>query len=197
MLGSFSLLVLLAQTPTLATDPLQASMTCAHVSVLAPLQAGSPLRTTSHFTYFVMEAAIAKPDGKPFLERLSSMIQEVTAATAPSEAEAKTLAPQCDRRFPVGRKAGAPALPADLQGATEEIKKEPLPGASGGDPATLESRIAALLGPIQTRLTDEALQKNGFKDEASFTAAMGEQIAASTALGDPASVAQSCGLSAI
>ena len=210
MFGSLSLFALLLQTPPLAADRLQAATTCAHVSVLAPMQGGSPLRTTSQFTYFVMEAAIAKADSKPFLERLTSMIQEVTAAAAPSEAEAKALAPQCDGRFPLGRRIGQPALPADpfkrdlmclgvlsiLQGATEEIKKEPLPGATGADTDSVSDRITAALVPVQARLTDEALAKNGFKDEASFTAAMGDQIAASVALGDPASVAQSCGLSA-
>ena len=196
-----SLLALAAQTATVTNEPATRAMRCATAAVVSSGEADPSLGVTSHFMYFLMQATRADPGGKPFLTRLNELAQASGGAEIPSPDEAKALLAGCDREFPLARAANTPRLPANafdrdvmcmgvlslLNGAAEEMK------ANGGDPEP-QARIAAALDPVSERLGDDVLAQHGMDDEASFMIAMGDQLAASLALGHPQMVARACGV---
>lgn len=180
-------------------DKAEAAMRCAPASIAVGAETPM-LRTVSQFMHFVMEAASADGRGKPFLERMGELA-EAAGKTAATPAVAATLIGDCDQRFPLARSMTRVTLPDDtfrrdvmclgvlslLEGAAQEQAKD-----SGNK--TDVTRIAAALGPVHSRLTDEALTAKGYDDEAKFTVLMGDQIKASLVLGNPESVARACGL---
>ncbi|WP_213978869.1 hypothetical protein [Sphingomonas sp. dw_22] len=193
------LLALMAQTATLDADDSKAALACAMaVAVASPSE--NPMRITSQVSHFVMQAAKADPGGKPFLERMG----ELTGAADQTADSAKALLPECDRRFPLARASATVRLPADtfqrdlmcfgilgiFRGAAGQLEED------SGDAGALD-RIQTVLAPISDRLTDAALNAHGITSEDAFSAAIGEQIKASLALGNGEDVARACGVASL
>jgi hypothetical protein len=199
-----SLLALTLQTAAVTTDSGKAAMRCATAAIVAGTEGESPLRLTSHFMYFAMQAAKAEQAGKPFLVRLGELAESAQGSPPPAVADGKAEIAACDRNFPAARSAAAAKLPADpferdvlclgtlslLQGAAQQMKED------GEDQDSL-GRISAVLAPINARLTDAVLGQHGITTEEAFVARMGDQLKASLALGNPATIARACGVSQI
>jgi len=194
-----------AQAATLSNQTAEDAMRCGASAIVTGLASSeSQLRLTSHFMYFVMQAAKADPGNKPFLLRVGELASSIDLSKVPTPEAASTLIADCDRTYPMARATATPRLPTDafdrdvlcmgvlslLRGAAEEIRQAD-PGAD------LEQRIDAVLGPIGSRLDDEALAKRGMADEDAFMAAMGDQLQASLTLGHPETVARACGVAGL
>lgn len=196
-------LALLAQTaPTLETDNARAGLTCAMAVSVGETNA-PPIRLTAQVSAFMMEAAKASPNGKPFLDRVTELSNE-DSRTLPSLEAAKALLPLCDKRFPLARANGTATLPTDsfrrdlmclgtlslLLGAAQELEKQ------NGDAGPLD-KIQSALAPVSDRLNDDVVTAHGIADEKQFANAMGEQVKASLALGNVEVVARACGASGL
>lgn len=191
-------LALLAQTVTLDTDPTKAALTCA-MSVTLASPGENPMRITSQVSHLVMQAAATSPGSVPFLDRVGELTDQASANS--QAADATALALECDRRFPLARKAGTVRLPADpfdrdvmcfgvlalLKGAASQLEED------GGDAGPLD-KIETVLAPISDRLTDAALKAHGIDSETAFSTAMGDQLKASLKVGNPESIARACGV---
>lgn len=192
----------MAQTATLDADDSKAALACAMaVAVASPSE--NPMRITSQVSHFVMQAAKADPGGKPFLERVGELTGQAETADQTADS-AKALLPECDRRFPLARASATVRLPADafqrdlmcfgilgiFRGAAGQLEED------SGDAGALD-RIQTALAPISDRLTDAALNAHGIASEDAFSAAMGEQIKASLALGNGEDVARACGVASL
>jgi len=200
MLTFFALML---QTATLDADTGKAARTCAQALVIVGTGTESPMRLTSHFTYMAMHAARAEGAGAKLFERLNTLSDEIVKQPALSPEDAKLLAPQCDKRFPLARSNAPARLPTDpfrrdtlcfgtlslLQGAAEEISKE-------GDSSAL-TKIATRLKPLSDKMTDVELQKRGLASEAAFMKALSDEMNASIDGGNPLAVAAACGVTGI
>ena len=197
MLTMFALML---QTATLDADAAKAAITCAQAVTIADAGTRSPMQLTSQFTYLMMQAAKAKPEGT-FFEQISQLSQSTAAAARMSPDQAKPLAPVCNARFPIARSAALARLPSDpfrrdvlcfstlsvLQGAAEEIAKE------GDDAAS--AKIKAAIEPLTARLNDAELKKRGLDVDQKFTKVMGDEMLASLPIGNPLTIAAACGVS--
>ncbi len=199
-----TLLALVAQTATLGTPVADNAMKCGMASILVAASEKPQLRETSHFMYFVMQAAKAAPTDKPFVERVGELAG-TAAQTVPIEPETSAAtATACDRTYPMARTTVAPRLPANafdrdvmcmgtlsmLKGAADEMSKD-------GTDAGAAKRIDAALASIAQRLDDAALAKRGMTTEGAFIVAMGDQLKASLAIGNPLTIARACGATGI
>lgn len=195
----FTAAILLAQTATLPTDTFDAAKICARATVIANTGQKSPLHLTSQYVFYMTHAARANSGGQALMDRLKEL-SSATPAGEMSEAESRTLTAACEKRFARPQTVTAAQLPKDgfqrdvmcfsmlslLQGAAQEVK------TSSGDDASL-ARIEAALNPLLVRLTDEELTKRGLDGDDKFLKLLGDQLAASLALGEPIAVAAACG----
>lgn len=198
-----TLFALMLQTATLDADNGKAARTCAQALVIAGTGTESPMRLTSHFTYMAMHAARAEGAGAKLFERLNTLSDEISKQAMLSPDDARLLAPQCDKRFPLARSTAPVRLPADsfrrdtlcfgtlslLQGAAEELRKE-------GDSAALD-KIAAWLKPLSDKMTDAELRKRGLASEGAFMKALSDEMNASIDSGNPLAIAAACGVTGI
>ncbi|WP_448664588.1 hypothetical protein ACG3SL_07910 [Sphingomonas sp. CJ20] len=192
-----------APAAALPTQPFEAATMCARAVTLAGMGTKSPLDLASGYTYYVMHATLAKPMGKPFLDRLGTLSGEASSGEPTEAAAAAALVPQCKKRFPIAPAPSAPAMPTGfdrdvmcfgtlslLQGAAEEF------ASNGGAKEPLE-HIQETLAPLLARMTDDTLKANGVNGEADFLKRMGDQLIASMKIGEPLAVARKCGLSGV
>lgn len=198
-----TLFALMLQTATLDADNAKAAKTCAQALVIAGTGTESPMRLTSHFTFMAMQAARAENPGAKFFDRLKALSDEIAGQTVLSPDDAKALAPQCDRRFPLARSTAPARLPADpfrrdmlcfgtlslLQGAAEELRKE-------GDGATLD-KITTRLKPLSDKMADAELQKRGMASESAFMKALSDEMLGAIDVGNPLGIAAACGVTGI
>lgn len=197
MLAMFALAL---QTPTLEADNAKAAMTCAQAVTIVDASTRTPLQLTSQFTYLAMQSVKAKPGTGSFFDQLNALSEQASKGTALTPEQAKPLAPLCDRRFPIARGNAPARLPADplrrdmlcfsmlsvLQGAAEEIAK------SGSDSDL--TKIKAALLPLTEKVTDAEVKKRGFATEDAFVKALGDEMLASLASGNPLTIATACGV---
>ncbi|NIJ18637.1 hypothetical protein FHS95_000306 [Sphingomonas naasensis] len=198
-----TLFALMLQTAALDTDTAKAAKTCAQALVIASAGTDSPMRLTSHFTHLAMHAARAEGAGAKLFDRLNALSDEISKQPDLSPENAKLLAPQCDKRFPLTRSTAPVRLPADpfrrdtlcfgtlslLQGAAQEIGKD-------GDSAPL-NKIAAGLKPLSDKMTDAELAKRGLADDGAFMKALSDVMIASIDMGNPLGVAAACGVTGL
>lgn len=197
------LLALAIQTAPVSTPSAEAAMKCGNAVIVASGEPAPSLRTTSHFMYFVMQAAKEAPGGKPYLERVNELASGAPKEESTAAEAAKTLA-ACDRSYPLARATMLPRLPANafdrdmlclgalsiLRGAAEEMRGI---GPDGGAAA----RIDAALKPLVQRFDGQALAAHGIADDAAFVSALGEQLKASLALGNSQTIGRACGVTGI
>jgi hypothetical protein len=197
----FVIAALLAQaTATLPAGTKDAAMRCAQAVAVAP-GSDSHMRRSAQVSFFMMLAAKSDPAGKPFFDRVNEMAPRPDAGVA---AAAQALLKLCDQRFPLARSAAPARLPSDpferdvmcfgtlalLQGAAEQY------GEDFGDSAPL-GRVKAAFEPMAAKMTDAVLATHGMKDEAQFTAYMGDRLKDSLLIGNPETVAKACGLASL
>jgi hypothetical protein len=199
-----TLLALAIQTASISTPGAETAMKCGSAIIATNGKAPPSLQTTSHFMYFVMQAAKDDPGNKPFLDRVSELVASVTKEEAPALEAARTLIASCDRSFPLARTTIPPRLPANafdrdvmclgalsvLRGPAEEMRGR---GPDGGAAA----RIDAALKPLAQRFDGEALAKRGIAGEAALISAMEEQLKTSLSLGNMQTIGRACGVTGI
>jgi len=195
-----TVLALMFQTATLDADNAKAAMTCAQAVTIVDSSSKSPLQLTSQFTYLAMQSAKAKPGAGSFFDQLNALSEQVGKDAALTPEQAKTLAPLCDKRFPIARSPAPARLPSApfrrdmlcfgtlsvLQGAAEEIAK------AGSDSQL--TKIRAALTPLTDKMTDDALKKRGLASDGAFVKALGDEMLASLPVGNPMTVAAACGV---
>ena len=199
-----TLLALAIQTASVPTPSAETALKCGSAIIATNGESMPSLQTTSHFMYFVMQAAKADPAGKPFFDRMTELVASITKGEALAPEAAKTLIASCDRSYPLARPSVPPRLPANafdrdvmclgalsvLRGPAEELR------GSGPD-GSAAARIDAALKPLAQRFDREALARRGIVGEAAFLSAMEEQLKASLSLGNIQTIGRACGVTGI
>lgn len=189
------LLALLAQTATLEADTATAAMRCARAVSAAGGESAPHLTVTAQASYFGLQATQADLRGQPFIQRLREVTDAFGASASLPRDEARALLPQCDQRFPRARWQGSVTLPADplkrdlmcmgalaiINGAAQSAKQQ-----------DAIARFEKMLVGVRSRLTDAALAAQGIRDAPSYERALGDQLAATLALGNIAVIADAC-----
>jgi hypothetical protein len=191
-----------AQAPALEPDPVQAGMTCGAAAAATASEA--TVRLTVQASYFVMQAARADRQSRPFLERFEDVMRSL-AAHAGALVQSGRLAggggdailAECDRRFPLARSTAPARLPADplrrdltclgvvsfLEGAARE-------GPTGGTPSHAE--IVRAQAAYTALLDDERMRAAGLGDDETAMRRIGELTAESLDLGNSEAVTRAC-----
>jgi hypothetical protein len=192
-------LALMAQGPTLDADPVKAAMTCAAASS-AVSDAGRPtgeryLVGVAEMTYFAMTAARPGPGGRAFLERVSTIVDQLNNGTVTPLPEARALLPKCDARFPLARRAAPSKLPLleldrNLMCTGSAVFLSGAARGVSGDPSI------AWLEPFRQKfqgLTDAQRGPGGaLADQKVFQDKFAAQLIASLDFGNLLSVSKAC-----
>lgn len=194
------LLAMVAQGPTLDADTYKAGIMCADAWVAAaPAEKISRFVTSSGVGYYLMQAAAADRQGKPFLDRVSEINNTNKPRTIPL-ADAQALMPQCDKRFPMARTRTPATLPADsldrdmLCFAVASIQVGSAEGLARAENDDSElKRWQPIQAVYSQRLSGDRFAKAGL-DDAGIDAAFNRVMLGSLQIGNVDSISRSCEL---
>lgn len=184
--------------PAAAVDMLR----CAAAATIAPEAADADeqeqLESRVAATFFVLSAASVSTDSGQSLARVPDYYKYVLSYQ-PTAEQATPLAASCRKRYPLSSSTKLPKLPVDpfkrdvmcffvASGMTGVAK------AMDQDFGTTKyaDRYNAIIERFAARLTEPVLKQHGANTEAAVQRLAGEQLIASLALGNFASIANSC-----
>jgi hypothetical protein len=192
-------LALLAQTLTPDPEGVKAGRTCA-VAVTAARGSEAPgMPEVAALLYYVAQSVKAEGGNPSFLTRVNEVTGELRNEPVQTQATAQANLAECDRRYPLARKAGRVTLPAKpfdrdlmcfaalgvMMGASQGKEEDT------GDSSDLK-RYKPAFDVYTARLSGDALEKAGLTGETALIDALGKQILASLDLGNFDSISQSC-----
>jgi hypothetical protein len=194
------MLVLLAiamSQPVLASDPHDAAMSCARVAA-SHGTSDVALVGAAHISYFLLQAARARPANGSIFGALKQVQAELIADPKIPMEEARNLAAACDARFPSARRQGTVNLPAPqldrtltcvmqlsvMGGIAERISE------TTGDRTALTRYSSALRA--YTQREDAALKAAGYVNETAATALLEKSVIAALEIGNPYAISEAC-----